>query len=131
MKRFICPMAVSIATVALFVYGNILLNLIGQQITGFGFILMHVILAIKFVVGLMLVIPSKISHRQIIPGFLAADAGIALWIISGSGTSAFPVYILTAQIIISAYYLASGWKNQRTSEKIPAVNINSEMIVGW
>ena len=131
MKRFIYPAAVSIATAALFIYGNILLNLSGQQITGFGFILIQGILAIKFVTGSMLVIPSKISYRQIIPGFLAADAGIALWMIIGRSASAFPVYILTAQIILSAYYLASGWKNQRTSEKIPAVNINSEMIVRW
>lgn len=131
MKRFICPTAISIATAALFIYGNILLNLIGQQITGFGFLLMHGILAIKFVVGLILVVPSKISYRQIIPGFLTADAGIALWIISSRGASAFPVYILTAQIILSANYLASGWKNKRAGEKIPVVNINAKMTVGW
>ena len=69
-----------------------------------GFVLLQVVLIVKYAVVLLLIMPNRFIFRQVIYGFLSADVIIAAATLINKSHVSFSACFITVQIVFMCFY---------------------------
>jgi hypothetical protein len=110
-----CFLVAFIATVIIAIVSYICSPFTGNRV-GFigqtGFVLLQVVLIVKYAVVLLLIMPDRFVFRQVIFGFLTADIIVATATVIDKSPVSFSACIITVQIIFLCFYRFFGREKQ-------------------
>jgi hypothetical protein len=116
-----CFLVAFIATVIIAIVSYICSPFTGNRV-GFigqtGFVLLQVVLIIKYAVVLLLIMPDRFVFRQVIFGFLTADIVVAVATITNKSPLSFSACIITVQIVFMCFYWFFDKKKAATMDGI-------------
>jgi len=102
-----CFLVAFLATVLIALVSDICSPFTGNKV-GFigqtGFVLLQIVLVVKYAATLLLMIPDRCSLRQVTYGFLSADIIVAGATLINKSPASFSACIITVQIIFMCFY---------------------------
>jgi hypothetical protein len=109
MKKIACFSIVALTSVAMFVSVGLCLKfrfeLLGtSEGAKTGFIILQVLLLIKYLAAIIILTPAKVSINQLALGFLAADLLVGILSIPQASFLILPVPIVITQVMLLLIY---------------------------
>jgi hypothetical protein len=102
-----CFLVAFIATVVIAIVSDMCSPFTGNRV-GFigqtGFVLLQVVLIVKYAVVLLLIMPDRFVFRQVIFGFLTADIIVATATVINKSPASFSACIIIVQMIFMGFY---------------------------